>query len=450
LDEGKVMENEQQAAGTSGSTDPVAGPPTPHPSAGQSEEQAIEELRDAFKQKRLTLYLGAGVSVASELPTWDRLVLSMYFKAIAEQQMQGWRPFANYLYAIAEWHLKRSPVPLEITARKIRKYYPDQDKFLLKLREALYELFVKPLSGEINNPYAGLIRQKNSTLNAVVELIQAGGTRPGEGVKSVITYNYDNLLEIALNDFPHQAVFDRNRFDPDKLPVYHVHGYVPFSPAEEGSAGDEIVFTEDQYHLVAQDSYGWSNVVQIQALSGSVGLMIGLSLGDRNMRRLLDAISKAPVGARNYALIAQPTWKAATDGELDAIHETAKGYIDRFRNSGIKEEFSLGEREVFYQDPKVKASISRPGLDASGVALGREPARPMRVGVKPGGSEPTHPGREGQTEPIYRSEIRAILGEVERFDVDQQKYVLDQLGIQPIFLKNGYGDIGRILSLIAQ
>jgi|AntRauTorckE5430_2_1112549.scaffolds.fasta_scaffold03766_3 hypothetical protein len=40
-------------------------------------DNARDTLRRAFKNQQLTLYPGAGVSVASALPTWDKLVLSV-------------------------------------------------------------------------------------------------------------------------------------------------------------------------------------------------------------------------------------------------------------------------------------------------------------------------------------------------------------------------------------
>ena len=80
--------------------------------------------------------------VADGLPTWEKLVLSLYFSTISEQQMNGWRPYANYLYAISEWYLKRSIEPLEITARKTKSFYENSDvgekAFLDAIRDALY------------------------------------------------------------------------------------------------------------------------------------------------------------------------------------------------------------------------------------------------------------------------------------------------------------------------
>jgi hypothetical protein len=45
--------------------------------------EMLDRLRQAFNEKRLSLYLGAGVSVGSGLPSWDKLVLAMYFSGIA-------------------------------------------------------------------------------------------------------------------------------------------------------------------------------------------------------------------------------------------------------------------------------------------------------------------------------------------------------------------------------
>ena len=97
-----------------------------------------EQLRNAFAKKNLVLYLGAGVSIDSNLPSWDTLVLSMYFKRISEQDLNGWRPFSNYLYAISEWMLESSEEPLEIVARKLKSLYSKQQSFLDDLYQTLY------------------------------------------------------------------------------------------------------------------------------------------------------------------------------------------------------------------------------------------------------------------------------------------------------------------------
>jgi hypothetical protein len=111
----------------------------------QNEKSVIQKLQKAYRKSNLTLYLGAGVSVANGIPSWDKLVLAMYFSAIKSKGIdEALRPFPNYLFAIAEWHLERRREPLDITARKIRNLYRDEDLFLDKLQQTLYAGFMFP------------------------------------------------------------------------------------------------------------------------------------------------------------------------------------------------------------------------------------------------------------------------------------------------------------------
>lgn len=381
----------------------------------ESRKSCIASLRKAFSQKNLTLYLGAGVSVGNGLPTWERLVLAMYFAAISVHKMQGWRPFPNYLFAIAEWHMKRGHEPLEITARKLKKYFSTPDDFLHRLRNTLYQGFMQSDGETLQRIGGSALREANATLDAVAQLCEGGGAT-GHGASAVISYNYDSLLETALRNCPNQPIFGEAVVDASKLPIYHVHGYVPIE-AGEGSSAEEIVFTEDQYHRTAQDVYSWGNLVQIQAMARSVGLMVGLSMSDRNMRRLLDAIAKAPIGTRNYALLQRREWSPASYEEIDEIQEKALEYFDRFERSGVKSD-SRARNKVLARTPGTKSASPLPKIGA---------------GVK--------------GEARYRREIRGILGEIERFDTEEQEFVLDQLGITPIWYQD-HAEIPRIVEKI--
>ena len=310
-------------------------------------DQAVSELRKAFKKKNLTLYLGAGVSVSNGLPTWNQLILAMYFAAISEERMHGWRPFSNYLYAIAEYQLQRSEEPLEIMARKIRKYYPDHVEFLENLKRTLYQGFMDDGGNYFHHIYRDQLLDANPTLKAVQKLCLAAPSSSEHGVRSVITYNYDNLLETVLKDFPHQPIFRASDRHQTGLPIFHVHGYVPMGDQAEGSPGEDIVFTEDQYHQSAQDPYSWRNLVQVQALSRSVGLMVGLSLADRNMRRFLDAVKSSPLPAQNFALLRKTKFEEPSDKELDRIHQNAMKYMDRFERSGVKSDRGRSDQALF-------------------------------------------------------------------------------------------------------
>ncbi len=354
-------------------------------------EQAIHEMRKAWSKKQLTLYLGAGVSVASGLPTWEQLVAAMYYDAISRKELDGWRPFPNYLYAIAEYHLKQSGETLDITARRLRNLYPDQNDFLEQLRSTLYP-WINEEGIEIPDPH--MIRRGNSTLKAVAKLCKK--TNSNQGLNAVVTYNYDYLLEHVVNNKQYQPIWNNTSLPENLLPIYHVHGFVPAEGT--GSGGSEIVFTEDQYNLAASAPYSWSNLVQINCFSTTVGLMVGLSLSDRNMRRLLDAVMRTPGKTCNYALMMRPKRYETSQREVDAIDQKAREYIERFQSSGVKS--------------RAKSQV-----------VGRKTSRKQTRSIPP-------PMVKG---PQYVNEILGILRAVQKVDEIEQYRVLEQLGIYCIW-----------------
>jgi SIR2-like domain len=289
----------------------------------------LDALRVAYDRGNLTLYLGAGVSVGNGLPTWSQLVLMMYFTAMEGDWKYLWKPYPNYLFAIAEWQLQHRHEPPEVTAQKVRQYYKEPLEFLADLRTTLY-------AGDNFYGSAEMLRRANPLLKAVSNLCQKSRL-DGAGIQAVVTYNYDNLLEIATEGSPCKFVPVWKSSEPlseRDRPIFHVHGYIPMQG--ESSEPDHIVFTEEQYHAAANDPYSWSNLCQIQCMSNSVGLMVGLSLTDSNMRRLLSALRITPLRKRSFALLKRPEWPQPSGADLDAVHEKARQYMDKFERSGVK------------------------------------------------------------------------------------------------------------------
>lgn len=364
-----------------------------------------KRLKSAFRDRNLTLYLGAGVSVASGLPTWDKLVLSVYFATISEEKLGNWRPFPNYLYAISEWYLREMREPLEVTARKLRKMYADgaagEQEFLAAVRDGLYRLEDSTLHDSGRPEILA-----NNTLLAVAKFCEA---KRGKhyGVRSVITYNYDDLLETSLKHRDKrraQPVYSDERPDTGALPIFHVHGYIPF-PDDDVPEPSGVVFTEEEYNSAASNPYSWSNLVQLREMSNAIGVMVGLSLSDRNIRRLLDALALSPVRAEIFALLQKPAKIDPAKAEIDKIDDAAKDLLQRFQDSGLK---------------------SR--------AMNVKSAGYMRGGAK--------------AKSKYAREIRGILSAVEDNAQEQETQVLKQLGITPIWYET-HDEIGAILSEIS-
>lgn len=54
--------------------------------------------------------------------------------------------------------------------------------------------------------------------------------RSGAKVKSIITYNFDDLIEESLSKvkLEYKTIYrDEEQHDSDELPIYHVHGFIP-------------------------------------------------------------------------------------------------------------------------------------------------------------------------------------------------------------------------------
>jgi hypothetical protein len=296
---------------------------------------AIKELKDAFNSRNLTIYLGAGVSMPSGLPSWEQLVLLLYFRTLNADI--NYRVFPNYLLAISEWLLKTKNEPLDIILRKIKNSGWNENTFVELIQETLYSgfnVFGAPQIPSID---------ENKTLSAIINNLCRFSTPQNIGLKSIVTYNYDNLLEIglelkgAVSNF--QIIWSRSEeIDSAKIPIYHVHGYIPI--VGKGSTIEEMIFSEEQYNNAFQDAYYWGNMVQMQALSSNTGLMIGISLNDRNIRRILDSIKKSPILTKNYLLLqkTKPQIPLAQSSEAIWIHDQAMKYNEKLKRSHIKVE----------------------------------------------------------------------------------------------------------------
>jgi hypothetical protein len=301
----------------------------------------LEDLKRAFNRGDLTLYLGAGVSKDNGLPSWEELVQSLYFSTLEDESyINDLRPYPNYLFALAEWVLKQKNEPLDIIIRKIKQWYEGKD-FIGMLSNTLYAGFGREFNEGNIFGLPEEILEKNSTLRSILKFCDQ--TEPKlKGLRSVITYNYDNLLEMVVN----ASVQSKGKFYPvykgnqllenNKVPVYHVHGYIPYQRIDVEY--EQIIFSEEQYNRAFQDPFFWGNVVQVNQFTSATGLMIGISLTDRNTRRILDSIKNQPVYKNNYILMRRPKFKRLENNsaELNKIREKAEEYLVKFQQSRMK------------------------------------------------------------------------------------------------------------------
>lgn len=224
------------------------------------EQKAKEKLRQAWRDHRLVLFLGAGVSQPYGLPMWSDMVLTLLVDEYPEKFKSLWehyrRPFGSWL---AETY-GLTPVMLARLS---------QWKFQSKGRSSTFQEYVRDmLYPEPPQTPKGL-----TSLKAVAQLT-ARSERLGRRIPLIVTLNFDDLLERELK---------RNG---ERLPILHPHGFLPRKvlPPEA-----DLVFAELEYHRLSFSSIHWAQVEMLNALRNYTVLFIGLSMTDPNLRRLLDA-----------------------------------------------------------------------------------------------------------------------------------------------------------------
>lgn len=231
-----------------------------------SRENHILKVRDSLRRGRLTLVCGAGVSVGAGIPSWGELLVRLL-----ESMME--RISKDHSLELGKKAASEFQQRYGASSLILGKYLKNNlgRDFPKEVRDALYAS--KPVGCPLIDSIVALSRPQ----------------RDGRALDSIITFNFDCLIEdnLTSNSIANKSIFSEAiNHDPNELPIYHVHGYLP----RIGNVADdtELVFSEDAYHSQFIDPFSWSNLIQLNKLTQNTCLFVGISLTDPNMRRLLD------------------------------------------------------------------------------------------------------------------------------------------------------------------
>lgn len=289
-------------------------------------EERIIQLSEYYKRGQFTIFVGAGVSSSAGMPDWNTLLNSLFVSYLTNTFDGNSDITDKDIIQIAE-RLNQLDEPSALMAARylrkgLSKELGENKEFIKTITENLYKLRDK------TKPIASLL------IKTIANLCLA--KRTGAKVKSVITYNFDDLLERELDKtlIQNHSIYTENEFySPDDLPVYHVHGFLPENVQKyESLEKSTLVFSEEGYHQIYSEPYHWSNLVQLANLRENNCLMVGLSMTDPNLRRLLD------ISARNLENPRHFTFMRRMDIETFAYEKIENGkpkvqLIDKLKNA---------------------------------------------------------------------------------------------------------------------
>lgn len=300
-------------------------------------EKRLNELKSIYKREELVLFLGAGASKDAGISDWNDLISDLLVLMIKNELRKN--------------NIDISKLETDFILDEIKKTN-DKSPLLqaVFIKAALGDSFEKCLSDllykNINNDNGN-----SRLLRSISKLCLP--KRNGVGVQAVVTYNFDDLLEVNFNEYNidyHSLYSELDCTTSDKLGIYHVHGFLPRNPDEyEQLSEGLLVFSEEGYHSLYNDPYSWANITQLNFLRENTTLMIGLSLTDPNLRRLLSISSRKNKVKKHYAIMKK------YDFTVHSSNEQIRGdIIKSFSavNNDLQEEFfeQLGINIIWVED----------------------------------------------------------------------------------------------------
>lgn len=213
---------------------------------------ARRSLKKAVLSGGITLVLGAGVSIGRGLPSWTALVRSLWTRLYPDDD-------------VPEWLMGTVPAPHPFALQIVMEEIESALRWRLAGKGKRDPAAVRP--SKVQASLAGHIREclyarergddgTVDTLSVLVELLRREQRRPIRQIRQVITFNADDLLERLANrdvnagrtpvlfPVPHGSFHPRyvgGGLGQPPITVYHLHGFIPSSPAHSRGSEDTLV-----------------------------------------------------------------------------------------------------------------------------------------------------------------------------------------------------------------
>lgn len=277
----------------------------------KTRDEKILLIKEVYERGQFSLFLGAEVSSSAGMPDWNTLVNSLFVsylnKEFDKDNNISEPDIKEIIFRLNEIDEPSALIAARYLRKGFSKEISESQEFTKTVTENLYNL--RDTSKDINSQL--IISISNLCMPR----------RSGAKIRSVITYNFDDLLErqLRINSIQHHSIYTDNDFyDSEELPVYHVHGFLPENKKEyEKLEKSTLVFSEEGYHQIYTDAYHWSNLVQLNNLRENSCIMVGLSMADPNLRRLLDISARSLSKPKHFAFMRRLTLEKFIFSEIN-------------------------------------------------------------------------------------------------------------------------------------
>ncbi|MFN0164915.1 MAG: SIR2 family protein [Bryobacteraceae bacterium] len=224
---------------------------------------AVDRIGSLLRKGVLRLFLGAGASSGFGLPEWKTLIARVLSRDTDKD-------FMDSLPGLT---------PTDLT-KLINDMDDSSEKYVRQVHEALYRDAATSLLGQL---------RQSPLLLSVAALVT--GAHRGR-IDSVVTYNYDDLLEQYLRMLGLAVCPRVNSTDLSTradVEINYVHGRLP-QVWEDSASLPSIILSDKSYRAKrARIDEGWSAEVQ-KGLSSKIGLFLTLSGDDGSILDLLERL----------------------------------------------------------------------------------------------------------------------------------------------------------------
>lgn len=269
-----------------------------------SADQAVDVLTPSLQENKLIVLAGSGISVPSDLPTWDQL-------------LQGFIGFCE----------------------ELQPYLPDEEKFegLINDAKIQFDKYPSRVASVLKNRLAEI---QDSGIPNVHRYFQKWLTATLTGTPNeyhrllvntsypfILTTNYDNLLEAAadeegrkelvLNSFSFEQTSKVASVIYERQPsIIHVHGDL------SELALNRLIFTAEDYQIIEKSYPGFRLALQSLFIHYSV-LFVGYGASDPHLEQVMEEISFYLRYDRQQSL--PRCYLILHKDKVGAVHELYKG-----------------------------------------------------------------------------------------------------------------------------